>query len=274
MSIQDGVNEMKSLMESAIISGGITGKESLIRSKKLINILHEAVKFELVDNGLKPGNLYPPLNDSKPELKIAGFLKKKDQDICVVPSSVTKKSRKITWGPLQAENETDPLGHDYAEQTLVVNVRSQMSSLAKNADTLFERTFAEALNLHSIYPEMVLGEVYLIPVYEYDDSAMKDRLIRFKKGHTNIEKYVSFFSSLSGRTSPDKDNHMYERCTLVVVDFSKKPCHIYNSTAALKADSLVSSNFNVELSRISFDGFASDLISQYAKRFNIDNIRK
>ena len=45
-----------------------------------------------------------------------------------------------------------------------------MSSLAKNADTLFERIFAKSLNLHMRYPNIVLGEVYLIPVYEYDDN--------------------------------------------------------------------------------------------------------
>ena len=34
-----------------------------------------------------------------------------------------------------------------------------MSSLAKNADTLFERTFAEAMNLHMQYPNIVLSDV-------------------------------------------------------------------------------------------------------------------
>ena len=48
-----------------------------------------------------------------------------------------------------------------------------MSSLAKNSDTLFERTFAEAQNLHMRYPDIVLGEVYLIPVHEYDDDMVK-----------------------------------------------------------------------------------------------------
>lgn len=71
-----------------------------------------------------------------------------------------------------------------------------MSSLAKNSDTLFERTFAESQNLHMRYPNIVLGEVYLIPVREYDDELVKSNRVGFKARQTNIEKYISFFNSM------------------------------------------------------------------------------
>lgn len=35
---------------------------------------------------------------------------------------------------------------------------------------MYERTFAESLNLHLRCPSMVLGEFYMIPVYSYDDA--------------------------------------------------------------------------------------------------------
>ena len=80
------------------------------------------------------------------------------------------KEYKTRFLTLEQFKEIDPYGEEYSKNTLVINVRSQMSSLAKNSDTLFERTFAEAMNLHMQYPDIVLGEVYLIPINEYDDE--------------------------------------------------------------------------------------------------------
>ena len=42
---------------------------------------------------------------------------------------------------------TDYYGKDYTERTISVNIRSQMSSLAKNFDTLYE----ELLQKHKTY---------------------------------------------------------------------------------------------------------------------------
>jgi len=191
--------QFKSLIEDSIITGGLKGKESMIRSSVLINLIHDAVKKGFIDAGVNPNNIYPRFRDTKPELKMAGFLKQKNQDICIVPSNIQKIPSAINWGPLAFENKTDDYGFEYSTNTLVVNVRSQMSSLAKNSDTLFERTVAEALNLHKRYPEIVLGEVYLIPLHEYDDDLVKLNTVGFRNRQTNIEKYISFFSSINNR---------------------------------------------------------------------------
>ena len=108
--------------------------------------------------GVDEKNIFPPLNNSKPEIKLAGFLKQKDQDICVTPNNVEKKAILVNWGPLSFENKEDVYGFDFSQHCLVVGIRSQMRSIAKNTDTLFERTFAESLNLHMRYPKMVLGD--------------------------------------------------------------------------------------------------------------------
>ena len=167
----------KNMIEQSILTGGAKGKESMIRSSALINLIHDAVKYELQQQGLAPANIYPHFHQTKPEIKLAGFLKQKDQDVCVIPSNIPKAPLTINWGPMAFQNKRDLYGHEYSTNTLVINVRSQMSSLAKNADTLFERTFAEALNLHMRYPEMVLGEVYLIPTHEYHMSMMMRKLL-------------------------------------------------------------------------------------------------
>ncbi len=184
----------KQMIEQSIRDKGVKGKESMIRSSELINLIHDAVKYELIQQGVNPEKIFPHLNERTPEIKLVGFLKQKDQDVCVLPTNMEKEPIIINWGPLAFENKLDPYGYEFSKNSLVINVRSQMSSLAKNADTLFERTFAEADNLHMRYNDIVLGEVYLIPTHEYDDNLVKKNIVGFKNNCTNIEKYISFFN--------------------------------------------------------------------------------
>ena len=125
------------MIEQSILTGGAKGKESMIRSSVLINLIHDAVKYELQQEGVIPANIYPHFQNTKPEIKLAGFLKQKDQDVCVIPKNVRKDPLMIDWGPMAFQNKRDPYGYEFSTNTLVINIRSQMSSLAKNADTLF-----------------------------------------------------------------------------------------------------------------------------------------
>lgn len=270
--IEEQLIRFQSMIERAISEGGAKGKESVIRSSALIQLIHDAVKYELIENGVKKDNIYPHFGFSKPELKIAGFLKQKDQDICVVPSNICQTKTPITWGPLGFENKIDPYGFDYSTNTLVINVRSQMSSLAKNCDTLFERTFAEAQNLHQRYPNIVLGDVYLIPVYEYDDNLVKSKQVGFKSKHVNIEKYISFFNAINHRQVGGED-YAYERCALLIVDFSKDVPFLYNDSYELKSAGFISKNFGIEYSTLNFKDFARDILKVYEERFDISNLR-
>lgn len=271
--IDEQLLKFKTLIEDSIRSGGAEGKESIIRSSILINLIHDAVKKAFIDAGVKPSNIFPHFQETKPELKLAGFLKQKDQDICIVPSNIQRTPTLINWGPLAFENRMDAYGSEYSTNTIVVNIRSQMSSLAKNTDTLFERTFAEALNLHMQYPNIVLGEVYLIPVYEYDNNLVKRNIVGFKTRQTNIEKYISFFNSINNRNVEDGGHvYAYERCALLIVDFKKaKPC-LFNTSAELKQAGLISEDFEIEYANLNFQNFVRDILQIYANRYDISNI--
>ena len=261
--------EFKRKIEQEIVERGTKGKESIIRSSTLINLIHDAVKSELISFGVKFQNIYPPFLQTKPELKLAGFLKQKDQDICVVPSNIQKVESCIDWGPLAFENKIDMYGPEYTTNTLVINVRSQMSSLSKNADTLFERTFAEALNLRMKYPKIVLGEVYLIPAHEYDDEAVKNKKVTFKDKATDVERYISFFSAINNYNG---EIYKYDRCALLIVDFNRDVPKLFVNSNELKEAGLLSKKFPIEYAELNFDNFAKDILNIYAQRFNIRNI--
>lgn len=282
MEIEKVVSLMKNEIESAVktsmfnfkkYENGQKAKEALIRSSKLINYIHEWVKIELVMNGVNPALIHPPIGASGPELNIAGFLKLKDQDVCVVPTAVLPQPRIISWGPLANENIFDMLGHELSQNVLVINVRSQLSSIAKNTDTLFERTFAEALNLHIMYPKMVLAEIYMIPVYEYDDVAMIEGEVKFKKNKTNLEKYISFFDAISHRNDENDELYKYENTFLLITDFSIDPPIVYSSTQQLKDAGLLETDYKLNLENISQMEFISKLLKKYSERFDLINLK-
>lgn len=261
----------KDWIENAIFQGGAQGKESIIRSSALINLIHDSVKYELIESGVNRNNVFPRFGESKPEIKLAGFLKQKDQDVCVVPNNIRRQAIDITWGPMAFQKKKDPYGYDYSNNTLVINVRSQMSSLAKNSDTLFERTFAEAQNLHIRYPDMVLGEVYLIPTHEYDDELVKQHKVGFKHRQTDVEKYISFFNSINNRQIGETD-YMYERCALLIVDFRSDEPYLFRNSQELIDAGLISSDFEIEYATLGFDTFVEDLLNEYSNRFDINNL--
>lgn len=270
--IDEQLIEFKQMIEKAIIENGEDGKTSVIRSSDLINLIHDAVKFELIKQGINREKIFPPFKKKSPEIKLAGFLKQKNQDVCVLPINMERKPTIINWGPLAFENKTDQYGYEFSNNALVINVRSQMSSLAKNTDTLFERTFAEADNLHMRYKDMVLGEVYLIPTHEYNDNLVKDNIVGFKTNHTNIEKYISFFNSINNRKL-GAESYLYERCALLIVDFNNKVPKLYKNSQELKEDGLISDDFPIEYSTLAFDTFAKDILKIYSERHNINNLK-
>ena len=233
-------------------ANGNKAKEALIRSQRIINLIHEFIKREFGRCGVPVRMIYPPIGNSSPEIKIKGFLKSKNQDIAIIP---TEQLVALT-------NTTSP----EVEKVLSVNIRSQLSSLSKNIDTLYERTFAEALNLHLSYPKQCLGEVYLIPTHEYDDKTMLRNRVVFKSA-SKIEGYIRMFQAINSRRAVNKDAYKYERVCLLIADFRQERPKLYSSIEELKRDGLVPQNTNVSLESLTIENFAEDLLAIYTERF-------
>jgi hypothetical protein len=269
ISLQEAINRIKLSIEKAIVSGGTIAKNNLIRSQQPIKLLHEVVKAELIRQGVNEQFINPPLGESAGELKLAGFFKHKDQDICVVPNNVERTSEILhSEGILYGKK--DIFGREFTEKTLSINVRSQLSSSAKNFDTLYERTFAEALNLHLRCPQMVLGELYMIAVNEYDSDSANNKKVVYKRNasiKTHIQKYLLSFSAINCRVDITSNHYKYERVCLLIVDFSREIPKIYNANEELCADGLLSDDSIASIENLSFPNFISDLLQIYTDRF-------
>lgn len=265
INIQKAIDNFKSLIEGSIVEGGDKGKEAMIRSSRPILNLHEAVKSELIKAGVDKDLIFPPLNNRTPELKLAGSRKQKNQDVCVV-SNHEKAEEILKEGLL--EDVVDEFGEKFTERTIAINVRSQISSIQKNFDTLHERTTSEAINLHDRCPKMCLGEVYMVAVPEYDDKEIKNYSVIFKKlNQAMVVKYIKSFQAINNRKIIEKNFYQYEKVCLLIVDFSKQPSKIYHSTEELKQDGLIPENSMIDFSELSWKKFVPDLLKVYNERF-------
>ena len=226
-------------------------------------MLHDAAKSSFIHHGVNPKRVRPLLGEHLDELRLAGFFKCKDQDICFLPNNVNRHQEYLDFDGI-LKGHLDLYGERLTEHILSVNVRSQLSSIAKNFDTLYERTFAEALNLHLRCQKMVLGEFYMIPVKEYDDAEAKHNKISFKHNknvHKHIEKYLYSFSAVNNRRCLLGEEYKYERVCLLIVDFSQNVPVIYNTDEELKSAGLLAEDSKASINEMNFPSFAPTLLN-------------
>ena len=275
--IRDEINETvitscftKNTGEIVQKDNGLQAREALIRSEKLIQKIHEVVKVslnqELLNSAYQDFEVHPPLGEASPEKNVWGLLKKKKQDVVILFQEPS--AEEITEGPMTGQ--IDQLGKDATKNSIVIGVRSQLSSIDKNFDTLMERAFAETMNMRLRHPYLIMGEAYMLAVKEYDEQAMKENRIEFKNKFTNVEKFISIFNGISGRINQDDilESYKYEKSALILVDFSKNPVKIYQTMDELKEDNIVSNNFNGNYSLLAPQNFSTSLVQAYQNRHN------
>lgn len=272
LTIQAAVNQIKLDYETAIGKGT---QASTIRTSRLIKNVHNALKSDFVKNSVHPSLINPSkeylhwvinpparqINRARrlcdKELKLAGFLKTKRQDISIIPNNIHIAPQQLTVNTMM-NGFQDIYGDVFTESILSINVRSQLSSIWKNFDTLYERTFAEALNLHQRLPNMVLGEVYLIPVKEYTNASTVGNMV-FSK--IDIGKYIAAFQAINSRVNQLDEKFKYERCCLLIVDFDRAIPKIYNTSTELIQDGFLPQGSTISMVGLDYQNFVADILN-------------
>tara|TARA_B100000161_G_scaffold239730_1_gene191362 strand:+ start:115 stop:981 length:867 start_codon:yes stop_codon:yes gene_type:complete len=270
--LQDSIEKFKLGLFSSIRSASYGGKtytdgqkakEALIRSQSLINYIHEAVKAsffaKLKEDTAFSWTVHPPINKTTPELDIYGKIKKKKQDVVFLRAP--EKPFTFLDGP--NVGQIDKVGAEATKRSIIIGLRSQMSSVDKNFDTLMERAFAETLNIRLRFPVITMGEVYLLPIEELDDEAMKKNKITFKNKRVKIEKFIRTFNSFSGRSSLNlEEQYKYDASALILVDFKQDPPKIIYNKMDLKQYGF-SEEVCSMFEKISAHGFDERLLENY-----------
>lgn len=114
---------------------------------------------------------------------------------------------------------------------------------------------------------MCLGEVYMIPVFEYDTKAAQKNEVKFSERVGNLEKYLFAFNAIAERGDSTIDHFKYEKVCLLIVDFSKEIPKLYSSDQQLKADNLIPQNSTASIANLTFEQFIPSLLQIHRQRF-------
>jgi|AntAceMinimDraft_6_1070360.scaffolds.fasta_scaffold20490_2 hypothetical protein len=235
-SLEEALTVTRQILKDAIVSASYNGKmksngqeakNSAIRGSRPIQQVHSVVRdsvyLEIKARGLEP-RVWPPMGKITPELRVTGLLKAKNQDVAI---TVDPHEKEVVSTGVNA-GQVDSIGQKATNSALVIGVRSQMSSLSKNFDTLAERAFAETLNLRLRAPNITLGEVYLVPIHEFEDAALKNNTFGFKSSKIDLDKFVRIFNAISGPRGLDdvESLYKYNSTALIVADFSPEKVRI------------------------------------------------
>lgn len=274
LTLSESLEIIKVSIEDVIRSGGATGKTSLITSQQIVNLLHETIKSSLVAEDVNAANIRPSIGRANPEITLAGFLKFKKQDVCVFPNNLQPRQELLDFNGLFNTGITESYGELFTEHIMSFNVRTQLSSLGNNIDTMFERTYAEPLNLHRRVPKMVLGEMYLVSVRELDSRQIAHNNPVYSNftpaTARQLERYIKGFAALNMRKGQRDDDFKYERVALIIADFSQNPVKIYSTTQQLIQDNLIPPNSTATMDNLQFDGFTRTLLDSHEQRFGLN----
>jgi hypothetical protein len=185
----DCLQQMKELyLESPVRS---------VRSQTFINVLHDFCISELRKVGIEEDRGFQIMK----EATIHGSHKSKDVDVAVI------------------ENINGP--------QIIIGIRSQMSSVAKNILTYYEEIIGDCISLHDRFPMAVLCYVYLLPKHPIKEGLAET---------VNLDRAERLFERIAGRKDWRETKDKYEHFAFLKVDFESEPPTLIDTTELLSID--------------------------------------
>ncbi len=192
-------------------------RQKAIRGKYFIELLHKYCCNYLISNYNIPSEFI------KTEYKLYGAYKTKVIDVGVI--------------------------HPQAGPLIVITVRSQMSSIAKNIDTNFESLIGDATNLHDKYPTLVLAHLLLWPTIGLTKEREKPP----------FKKIIPLLEQITNRKNITDPTGKYEHIAFLVVDFESAPPKIEDNippkNSALRIEKFFDKIYNTFRERNKFIEF-------------------
>ncbi len=160
-----------------------------VRGQSFIKMLHSLIAVDLRAR-LTPEAIRQGIQ-VREEVTVYGSHKPKDVDVGVIDPSN---------GPL-----------------MLVGVRSQMSSIGKNALTYYEGIVGECISIQDRFPMAVTGYVYLHPMRPIKEGKELERV--------DHVRFARMYEAITGRTGLDYKSlrGIYDHFAYMVVDFDAAP---------------------------------------------------
>lgn len=109
------------------------------------------------------------------------------------------------------------LSHYANGPQIIIGVRSQMSSVAKNLENYYEGIIGECISLHDRFPMATIGYVYLLPTAPIKPGLSEE---------VHLDKAESLFEKITGRKDWRDAHDKYEHFAFLKVDFTQNPPNI------------------------------------------------
>ena len=198
-----------------------------VRGQAFIKLLHEYLGTAL-DQRLTPWARRRGI-EVVYEAKILGSHKPKDVDVALI------------------DPQNGPL--------MLLGVRSQMSSVGKNALNFYEGIIGECISLQDRFPLATHGYLYLMPVRPIKEDK-EDEVI-------DHARWAQLYEAIGGRSglAYDKLRGIYDEFAYMVIDFEENP-------PALR-DDLISSATQLDLSLATF---VERLVEKFSQRMLFWNV--
>lgn len=208
-----------------------TDRVKAIRGQHFIKALHGFIAVQLRER-LHPDAVKNGVAVLE-EAKILGSHKTKDVDAAVIHPTI---------GPL-----------------VLVGVRSQMSSVGRNALTYYQDIVGEAVSLQERYPMTIHSYVYLHP-YSYLEvrKATKTLPEREERVTPNHSRYAQMYKAITGR-----DDRLYRTATGIYDEFAYMVVDFDATPAALRDDVVRAAVPNMDLS---VHTFVDRIVATYKRR--------
>ncbi|MFN5944966.1 MAG: hypothetical protein ACK5Q4_03645 [Phycisphaerae bacterium] len=132
-------------------------------------------------------------------------------------AGVTVEEEATIFGSHKPKDVDVSVIHPKNGPLMIIGLRSQMSSVGKNALTYYQDIVGECISLQDRFPLAVIGYVYLHP------------LRSIKADHEDVvidhARYAKMYNAISGRSGHDYKSlrGIYDQFAYMVVDFSKSP---------------------------------------------------
>ena len=170
----------------------VADPERSIRSQEFIKRLHHEIALEIKCR-IRPNAKV----EVAEEVQVYGSHKTKDVDIAVV--------------------------HPTAGPIMMVGVRSQMSSIGKNALTYYQDIVGECISLQDRYPLSTFGYAYLHPLTEMVTTKVDNKIVFDSFGGHALSaiRWARMYDAISGRDgrSYGSIRGVYDQFAYLVVDF-------------------------------------------------------
>ena len=180
------------------------------------------------------------------ERSIPTLLGDKRQDLVAIPRGKTK-----------------PAGRS----TLNIGMKGAFYGVQKNRDNHFNGVRGELLSFHELHSNMVVGQVTILSLMEWDPKKSTSNTVAYKKlSQRTLAEFIDRYNKINLR-KPDGSIGLSERVALILVDFSKTTPVVYESIQKLESDGFLMENSGLSLHNVTLSNFASDIVSIHRSRF-------